>query len=165
MGMVFLLLLGVFWIFSSFLQAVLLSVIYTGAAPKFLVPTLVVCGCIILATSLYILYLLVLAPSIAFTLETGTDLFLRAMLFCIIFGLMTFFAPLVNAWLISYSAYMFQDTGAIIIWPIMEWMVGLLIGGKSSGVALAYTVFFVVYTLILSGYVILKWRNPRNHTP
>jgi hypothetical protein len=109
-----------------------------------------------LAELFYISYLLVVGPSIVDATEVGAGLLLRATLFCVIFGLMTYFGPLLNAWLVSYSVYMFQDTGAIIIWPVMESIISLLIDGATSGVVLAYTVIFIAYTSILNGFVIFK---------
>lgn len=74
-----------------------------------------------------------------------------ALVFTAILTLKNFLGAVVNGWLATYSLYHFFEYGALKIWPVMSWVISLIIDSASNPTVILYTVIFMVGSIICGG--------------
>lgn len=83
-------------------------------------------------------------PVIAYTFS--------ALLFTLIIIVKNVVGPITNGYLACYAIYHWATYGEPRLWPLMQWVIGLVVDvGSMSSAALIYTVIFIIISLVTNG--------------
>ena len=74
-----------------------------------------------------------------------------ALVFAIILTLKNFLGALVNGWLAAYSMYHYFEYGELKIWPVMSWVISLIIDSAENYTVILYTLIFMLGSIICGG--------------
>ncbi len=144
--------IGIWWQINIFRDLQWINV----ELPKSIAAPVVLGGVILGIAILYSIFLLITDPGDQNTQNDALGITLGAMFFGVILTLKTMFGPILNACIISYAIYMYDERGGIEVWPVMEWIVHLFLANAGRDIVILYTLAFLVFSLIVNGWSVLE---------
>ena len=87
---------------------------------------------------------------------------LPALIFAVLLIGKAIVGPIVSGVAISYSVYLYATHGTVKVFPLMEWAISLVFKNAGEGTAFAYTLIFLLTTVVIHGISVpekLEWSN------
>ena len=156
--------IGVVMLFSAYWQLKLfekyrnrsiLIPTFSITIPTFLVPPVVITYLLSFTFLLKGAYLYIVTPGM--DSAEAAFIWLEALLFGGLLIAKTFIGPLLNGIILSYSIYIFSETGNLEILPIMEWTINLIFTNANGGIVFVYTMIFMLYTFLINVSNGIQW--------
>lgn len=132
-------------------QAALFNKVFGhGAASVVLVPAALLGAIVVAGVFVYSLFLWIdpARPDVGFIVFISNVFF--AVIFALILATKVAFGPIVLGINVAFTIYNYFEHGILKIWPVMAWIVELVVHQASHPVVIVYTIIFLLFTAVLN---------------